>query len=154
MRGLKHRMSLRINSALITESIDNLKTAPTTEKVLLWLGRKSGDSYVVDEVFTPMQVADEDYFRIPEEGMDDLMNKLRATRKIIVAQIHTHPKEAFHSFADDKWAIIRHQGAYSLVLPYFCSITNSGNFLDTVATFVLDEFNSWGEVDNSNIVIE
>ncbi len=154
MRGLKPRMSLRINSALIVESIDSFKTSPATEKVLLWLGRKSDDCYVVDEVFTPIQITDEDYFRIPEEGMDELMNRLRTTRKIIVAQIHTHPREAFHSFADDRWAIIRHQGAYSLVLPYFCSTTNPGNFLDTVATFILDEFNSWVEVDNSNIVIE
>lgn len=154
MRGLKHRMSLRINSDLITESIDSFKASPTSEKVLLWLGRKSDDCYVVDEVFTPIQVAEEDYFRIPEAGIDELMNKLRATRKIIVAQIHTHPREAFHSFADDKWAIVRHQGAYSLVLPYFCSTTNPENFMETVVTFVLDESNSWGEVDNSNIAIE
>lgn len=154
MRGLKHRTSLRINSDLIAHSIDSLKASPMAEKVLLWLGRKSDDNYVVDEVFTPMQIADEDYFRIPEAGMDELMNKLRATRKIIVAQIHTHPKEAFHSFADDKWAIVRHKGAYSLVLPHFCSTTNPGNFLDTVVTFVLDEFNSWNEVNNYSIVIE
>lgn len=153
MRGLKPKMSLRIDQSLIRQSIENLKASPDKEKVLLWLGKRSGEGYVVDEVFTPMQTTDEDYFHISEEGMHDLMNKLRPDRKMIVAQIHTHPREAFHSLADDTWAIVRHQGAYSLVLPYFASSTTAKNFLNEVAIFALSEFNTWDEVDNSNIVI-
>jgi hypothetical protein len=135
-------------------SIDNLKKSDDKEKVLLWLGKRLEDTYIVEEVFEPTQITDEDFFRVPEYGMSELMDKLRVSRKMIVAQIHTHPFEAFHSLADDTWAIVRHKGAYSLVLPYFASTTNSENFLKNVATFVLDEFNSWIEVDNSNIIIE
>ncbi len=154
MRGLKQKMLLNISRVLITKSVDELKASSSAEKVLLWLGRKSEQGYVVDEVFTPIQIADEDFFRIPEEGMDELMNKLRSERKMIVAQIHTHPREAFHSLADDTWAIVRHIGAYSLVVPNFCAATDVSNFHETIATFVLDEFNSWEETDNSNIVIK
>lgn len=153
MRGLKQKMSLKIGQPLIEQSIENLKASIDKEKVLLWLGKRLGENYVVDEVFTPMQTTEVDYFHISEEGMDNLMNKLRANRKMIVAQIHTHPREAFHSLADDRWAIVRHKGAYSLVLPYFASTTTTKNFLNEVAIFALNEFNAWKEVDNSNIII-
>jgi hypothetical protein len=146
-------MSLKIGQPLIEQSIENLKASIDKEKVLLWLGKRLGENYVADEVFTPMQTTEEDYFHISEEGMDNLMNKLRANRKMIVAQIHTHPREAFHSLADDRWAIVRHMGAYSLVLPYFASTTTTKNFLNEVAIFALNEFNAWKEVDNSNIII-
>ena len=153
MHGIRQKMYLRIERTLVQDSITRLKASPSKEKVLLWLGKKSSDGYVVEEVYTPLQITDEDFFHIPEAGMTELMAKLRSTRKMIVAQIHTHPGEAFHSLADDTWAIVRHAGAYSLVLPYFCATTHIGNFKDTVATFVLDKFNSWNKVDNSNIVM-
>lgn len=154
MLGSKQQMSIKISRELASLSIGSLKKSRDKEKVLLWLGRKSEDGYIVEEVFEPLQITDDDFFWIPEEGMNDLMAKLRTTRKMIVAQIHTHPEEAFHSLADDTWAVVRHRGAYSLVLPHFASAINLENFLNLVATFVLDEFNCWNEVDNANIIIE
>ncbi len=109
---------------------------------------------MVDEIFTPIQVTDEDFFRIPEVGMNQLMGHLREHRNMIVAQIHTHPNEAFHSHTDDEWAIVRHVGAYSLVLPTFCSSTDRSNFLEMVATFALNKSNKWKKVDNANLKIE
>jgi hypothetical protein len=146
-------IKLKITEHLLNETLSELRSSPKKEKVVLWLGKKMDDNYVVNEIFTPLQQTDYDYFEIPEEGMDELMQKIRVTRNILVAQIHTHPGRAYHSMADDKWAIIRHKGAYSLVLPVFCSSTFLGNFLSQVATYVLDNTNTWVEVDNSNIII-
>jgi len=153
MRGKKQTMFLKISIELILQSIESLRASPDKEKVLLWLGRKSEDGYTVDEVFTPVQITEADYFHIPEQGMEELMNRLRTTRKMLVAQIHTHPEEAYHSMADDKWAIVRHEGAYSLVIPHFCSTTSESNFLEKVVTFSLNKDNVWLEADNSNIII-
>lgn len=153
MLGKKQLISLKISRVLIHQSLVSLKDSPNKEKVLLWLGKRSADGYTVDEVFTPIQITEADYFKIPEHGMDELMSKLRITQKMLVAQIHTHPEMAYHSVADDEWAIVRHQGAYSLVIPHFCSTTSVHNFIENVATFALSIDNSWIEVDNSNITI-
>ena len=67
---------------------------------------------------------------------------------MIAAQVHTHPFEAFHSEADDRWAIVRHVGAVSLVVPYFATTTTPDNFLDQIALFSLDANNQWIEVPN------
>lgn len=153
MPGKKQLMSLNISGILIQQSVESLKASPNKEKVLLWLGRKTSEGYTVDEILTPIQITEADYFHIPEEGMEEIMNRLRVTRKMLVAQIHTHPGHAYHSMADDNWAIVRHEGAYSLVLPFFCSTTTESNFLENVATFVLNKSNDWVEVDNENISI-
>lgn len=146
-------MLLKIQKELIEESLNQLKGSPKKEKVILWLGRRLDQNYIVDEVYVPDQITGEDYFIIPENGMDKLMKKLRLNRKMIIAQVHTHPQYAFHSEADDKWAIVRHTGAYSLVLPFFCSTTNINNFLNNVAIFVLDDHNYWEEVDKYKLTI-
>lgn len=153
MRGLKQKMLLKISKNLIEESLIILKNSPRKERVLLWLGRRLDLDYIVDEVYVPIQIVGKDYFRIPEEGMEILLNKLRLSRKMIIAQIHTHPFEAFHSAADNEWAIVRHVGAYSLVLPFFCRTTNINNFSSKVAIFVMTESNNWGEADNDNLVV-
>lgn len=153
MPGKKQMMPLKINRNVLDETLQGLKASSKKEKVILWLGKRNTDSYVVEEMFTPIQITSSDYFEIPEDGMEGLMSKIKISRKILVAQIHTHPGHAYHSMADDKWAILRHEGAYSLVLPYFCSTTDRNNFLENVATFTLDRFNKWVEIPNSNIII-
>ena len=90
------------------------------ERVVLWLARSTArDQAPIAEVYEPEQIADVDYFKLPPESIRRLMVHLRTTRRKVVAQIHTHPGQAFHSEADAEWAIIRHVGALSLVLPRF-----------------------------------
>jgi len=43
---------------------------------------------------------------------------------MVAAQVHSHPDEAFHSKGDDEWAIVRHEGALSIVVP-----TSRGTYL-------------------------
>ena len=66
---------------------------------------------------------------------------------LIAAQVHSHPEEAFHSQADDNWAILRHLGALSIVVPYFANQTSVGNFLRQVAIFRLNDANQWRELE-------
>lgn len=142
---------LQISSQQLQESLLILSRSEGREKVILWLGKRQEDRYVVKEVFTPLQYGEEDFFVIPPEGMQDIMEKLKSTRSMLVAQVHTHPGHAYHSEADGEWAIVRHHNAYSLVLPYFCTTTHVGNFFQEAATYVLDGNNEWIAVDNSHI---
>ena len=153
MHGGKQMIKLKISEADLRESLEILKGSPDKEKVILWLGKKEQDAYLVQEVFTPIQITEEDHFTIPPEGMAELMQKLRSTRKMLVAQVHTHPFEAYHSLADDKWAIVRHVNAYSIVVPWFCSTTVASNFIENAASYVLSSSNEWVETINNNIII-
>ncbi|WP_424187703.1 hypothetical protein ACOBQX_07915 [Actinokineospora sp. G85] len=38
---------------------------------------------------------------------------------LYVARVHSHPGEAFHSRADDANPVLTHQGALSIVVPFF-----------------------------------
>lgn len=149
----KKRQMLRISKILLQESLDRLKSSTVKEKVLIWFGEKQLDESIVLEVFEPMQIATSNYFEIPIEGIQEIIDKVKKEKRIVVAQIHTHPGYAFHSKTDDKMAIPRHEGAYSLVLPSFASKTNIKNFHHQVATFKLSRMNSWITEDNFSIIV-
>jgi len=153
MHGGKQMIKLKITKELLLQSLSLLKEFTDKERVILWLGREEEDTYLVEEIFLPIQITEEDYFNIPPEGMVELMGKLKATKRMLVAQVHTHPFEAFHSAADDRWAILRHLNAYSIVLPWFASSTSLTNFKTDAATFILNHTNKWVEIDNQNIII-
>jgi proteasome lid subunit RPN8/RPN11 len=117
------------------------------ECIVLWLGKRNGDQVHVEEAYLPDQVAEEDMFLIPPASMTKLYAHLRAKRLMVAAQVHSHPREAFHSLADDRWAIIRHEGALSLVVPYFASQTSVANFLDQTKVFQFTSSRTWDEVE-------
>lgn len=113
------------------------------ECVVLWLARRQGASLTVQHVFVPLQNAADDYFRIPRAGVAALLRELGTTRFQVVVQVHSHPYEAFHSPADDAWAIVRHSGALSLVVPYFGLRTTPGTFVEDAAVYALRPDNQW-----------
>ncbi|MHB1069564.1 MAG: Mov34/MPN/PAD-1 family protein [Gemmatimonadaceae bacterium] len=141
-------MRVRLNASLRAMTLSVLQETGSTrvECVVLWLGRRAGDSIVVTECYRPKQEARADFFRIPPASMLELKAHLRRERLMVAAQVHTHPRDAFHSAADDAWAIIRHEGALSLVLPQFALKTDEGTFADDVKVFRLNARNVWCEV--------
>src|SRR6266571_3731894 len=98
-----HIPTLRIEDTLV-----ELRSAGQRghERVVLWLGSKIDSSIEITEVFVPIQQNASDYFRIPREGMAALLKHLRETGLMMAAQVHSHPLSAFHSPADDQWAIV------------------------------------------------
>ena len=122
-----------------------------TERVALWLAQRREDSITVQEVYVPQYEASCDYFHIPRASMATLMEHLRDKRLMIGAQLHTHPLEAFHSAADDRWAIVRHAGALSIVIPHFGRFATAENFLDHAKVFRLNPGNEWVEVARSEL---
>ena len=119
---------VEISSAQIAETIQLLREAGRQECILLWLGRREHGLQRIIDVYKPVQEADRDYFEIPRQGMAVLMERLRTQGLYVVSQVHTHPELAFHSRADDKWAIVRHAGALSIVLALLCRIHHYREF--------------------------
>jgi hypothetical protein len=130
------------------KTLDTLREsgARGVEGVALWLARPANGEIAVAQVYTPEHEADLDYFHIPPQAMSGLLRHLGETNTFIAAQVHSHPYDAFHSRADDKWAIVRHEGALSLVVPNFAIHTFDHNFSDEVAAFRLDHNNIWREL--------
>ena len=135
-----------VSRAQIDQTIGLLRQAGHQECVLLWLGQRDASSQRIEEVFLPLQERQFDYFVISRPGMAELMARLRTKGLYVVSQIHTHPGEAFHSPTDDKWAIVRHVGALSIVLPCFAMSTTLDNFLQQAAVFHLSASNAWKPV--------
>lgn len=140
---------LVVTTPIVEETLRAFRKAgdADSECIVLWLGRwsENGNLRVV-EAWVPEQEADFDYFHIPPHAMAALLSHLGDTRTLIAAQVHTHPREAFHSYADDTRAIVRHRDALSLVIPYFAQETDVGNFKQTMAAFRLSANNAWLEL--------
>ena len=137
---------------LIAETLRYLKLGGQSncETAVLWLGKN--ESLQVDEVYRPEQQVSLDYFRLLADAVRSLIKHLRITNQRIIAQVHSHPKAAFHSAADGDWAIVRHVGALSLVIPRFASDTDVGNFIMKVAVFQLDSMDVWQKVAFADVI--
>jgi len=140
--------SINVPAKMTQETVDILRAsgAHGLEGVTLWLAQPMNGERTITQVYTPEHEADSDYFHIPPHAMSALLQHLGQTNMFIAAQVHSHPYEAFHSPADDRWAIIRHEGALSLVVPDFAVHTGIDNFIDEVAAFRLDHKNVWREL--------
>lgn len=113
------------------------------EGIVLWLGQRADDHIQVTDAYQPLHTSKADMFHITPAGMNALHNELRNRRRMVAAQVHTHPGRAYHSKADDRWAIVRHVGALSLVVPDFAFDTTVESFLETVKVYRFSEDGSW-----------
>jgi hypothetical protein len=147
-QGIPMNALVTISSKLVNKTLAQLQCAGRrrSEHVLLWLGKREDGHIAINRLWIPEQRAGLDFFEIPPCSMQVLFSELRRARLMVAAQVHTHPREAFHSWADDTWAIVRHAGALSLVLPFFALKTASDGFAHDAAVFVLSQENEWLEV--------
>lgn len=129
----------RTPAALLAATGEALRTvgAGVREAVVLWQGR------VLDPVtaeFTklhvPRQVTGPLHFNVPLADRLKLLTAVSADDELILAQVHTHPRFAFHSEADDRLAITKHLGAVSIVVPFF-ALTWNGDLSQTSVNLCL-----------------
>ncbi|MBW7973562.1 Mov34/MPN/PAD-1 family protein [Bradyrhizobium sp. BR 10289] len=147
-------MTLLVPREIVARTIDILRRggAEKCEAVVLWLGSGPRGAERIAEAYRPDQIADKDFFRIPSAAMKDLMGHLRRTRLHVTAQVHSHPGRAFHSEADDEWAIVRHRGALSFVVPRFGAGSTVANFMDQTAIYRLSDDDRWIEVPDEEVL--
>ena len=121
------------------------------EGIVLWLGYRADEHIQVTDAYQPHHTSKADMFHITPDGMNALHNELRHRRRMVAAQVHTHPGRAYHSKADDRWAIVRHVGALSLVLPHFAFGTTVTTFLETAKVYRFSEDELWLPVPQRNL---
>jgi hypothetical protein len=90
----------------------------------------------------PRSVTGPGFYRTDADAHVDVMSALRELRLNLVAQVHCHPGSAVsHSGLDDSEAIVRAEGHWSIVVPYYgrCGIlplTKCGVHCFTHGTFL------------------
>ena len=138
-------MLINCPSDVISNTLGLLREAgiDRREGIVLWLGRREDEYIQVTDAYQPLHTAKADMFHISSAGMNALHNELRHRRRMVAAQVHTHPGRAYHSKADDRWAIVRHVGALSLVLPHFAFGTTVDTFLEIAKVYRFSEDGSW-----------
>lgn len=147
-------ISIACNRDILSRTIAALRAggARSEERVVLWLAPANASRVPIEivEVYEPAQICDVDFFNLPPESLRALMTHLRANRLKIAAQVHSHPGGAFHSEADDRWAIVRHVGGLSLVLPRFAAEVTVDSFAEMAATYALSPNNEWLPVSTAS----
>ena len=146
-------MHVTCTHSIVEVTLGWLRDAGHTRRecVALWLGRRGPATIDVMDAYRPEQTAEIDMFHIPPRGMTALHAVLRQRRLMVAAQVHSHPAEAFHSKADDRWAIVRHEGALSLVVPQFALHTTTQNFLAHTKVFRFTATGRWQEIPEAEI---
>lgn len=94
-----------------------------TKAIALWTGRIQGQIAWVEATYIPLQhgVRSEHGLAVVVDG-DELhrLNLWLYHQKLtLIAQLHTHPGDAYHSDTDDAFPIATRIGSLSLVVPNF-----------------------------------
>jgi hypothetical protein len=118
---------ITISRSVIEETLQTMRSfgARGCEVLILWLGEIESDQGAARVVMAlvPRQnaIASEDgvgYF-VTGETLFHLNRGLSESGLRFIAQVHSHPTEAYHSDADDRYAIMTMDGGFSLVVPNF-----------------------------------
>lgn len=111
---------LRVPSPLLDATFAHVRVCGRgrAECQVLWIGPWS-DPDVVTEVVHPEHRAYRGGFVLDDAWLTRFWLRLAERGDGIRAQVHTHPREAFHSATDDEWPVVHLEGFLSLVIPDF-----------------------------------
>ena len=120
---LRRTVRYVIPSVILKASADALRMLSDggRESVVLWVGIEEPDKASVQRLLVPRQIASAKHFEVSLEERVRIIRELGVSGEKVLAQLHTHPRRAFHSCADDRLALPRHTGAISIVVPHFAS---------------------------------
>jgi hypothetical protein len=127
MSGFLDVSQLLVPQNVIQEGQRFLRNTGATgrEGIVLWVGRKEGTIFVVSELIVPEQrgIRTMGGVCVIIEGtvLARLNADLYKKQLQLIAQVHSHPGEAYHSAMDDEYAIATKIGSLSLVVPDFAT---------------------------------
>lgn len=149
MTGFGDVRSIRVPMSKIQRTQDHLASMgrKDMEGMALWVGVHSRDIFEVREAVIPEQqgIRSDHGIAVAIAGAELhrlnlwlFRNKFR-----LIAQVHSHPSDAYHSDTDDQYAVATQVGSLSLVVPDFAS--NPFDLL-ACATYRLSASGKWVEL--------
>jgi hypothetical protein len=133
---------------IISRTEESLRAAGAEgyEMFVLWSGRWEGEDFRFRSAHAPRQSSyrteDGLLVRVAGEALHRLNRWLLNNDEVLAAQVHAHPRAAYHSETDDTYPIVTALGGLSLVAADFA---REGLMADSSALFRLDE-EGWSEV--------
>lgn len=120
------------------------------EGIVYLLGRTDGTVTLAVSVFRPRAVTTAGSFHVEPKAMAACVHAAGQFELQVVAQLHTHPGQAYHSDGDVEGARIRYPGYASIVLPDY-----GRRFprLDGVAAYLWGAGRGWVELGQKDIII-
>lgn len=117
--------TVHVPSTVLQQTVDALRSFGRSgnEGFALWIGTISDERAHITQCFVPEQnsIQSEDgvgYF-IESSTLFGINRYLSERQLRLIAQVHSHPTEAYHSSTDDAYAVVTTEGGFSLVVPYF-----------------------------------
>jgi len=89
------------------------------EGIIYLLGQTDGYTSLIVTAFRPRATTTRGSFHVEETAMRPVVEAATAAGLQVVGQLHTHPREAYHSAGDETGALIRFNGFVSIVLPHY-----------------------------------
>ena len=88
------------------------------ECVLYWCASLDQPDQLTRAVH-PVHRAGRGWYEVDSAWITQFFLGLRRDRQTVRAQVHTHPREAGHSWTDDQFSLVPAKGFLSLVIPDF-----------------------------------
>ena len=127
------------------------------EGVGLWAGIRDDKRFEIKATLIPKQMAykmeEGLLYAVDAEELHRINVWLYQNKMTLVAQIHSHPHEAYHSDTDDRYPIVAVQGGLSIVIPDFAFGPPS---IDLWAVYRLAPTGNWLQIPSiklKNIII-
>ena len=154
MSGLAEVEQVFVARAVVSETQRFLRSMGERrhEGLALWAGRPGDRVFQVTNLLIPRQRATRTSEGVCASVDADEMYRINAelfkAELRLIAQIHSHPTDAYHSDTDDENALVRTVGCLSLVVPDFAMRPFS---LADTAVYRLDRTGAWQELDQQAV---
>ncbi len=120
------------------------------EGVALWAGKRDREVFFVTHTIipaqTPLRLPSGVCYFVDATELHRLNVWLYKQQLTLIAQLHSHPEEAYHSSTDDAFPIVTTVGSFSLVIPNFAQ---HAFILEACAIYRLHNI-GWVQVSSDN----
>jgi len=147
--------TLAVTTSVVSRTERGLRRAGREgyEVFVLWSGIREGHRVLVKDAHLPRQSSYKTesglFVRVEGEALHQLNAWLFRNSQLLLAQVHAHPTEAFHSETDDTFPIVTTLGGFSIVASDFA---RDGLFTEGTAAYRLND-DGWGEVPTDSITV-
>lgn len=114
--------ALRLPQAVLDDTFGQLRNcgAGRAECVVYWCASLDQPGLLA-RVVHPVHHAGPRGYEVDSAWVTQFFLDLRRIRQTVKVQVHTHPREAGHSFIDDQFSLVPATGFLSLVIPSFAA---------------------------------
>ena len=156
--GLINASTFNVPAGIVAETLDVIGKAGQSgyEAFVIWGGRWTADDAIdVTSAYlptqTPHQTPEGLAVTLEGEALFAANMSMFERGEILVAQVHSHPTEAFHSELDDAMPIVTLRGALSGVVPDFGA--DGINGFDRWAWYRLVDTGRFDEVEAAIVTV-